>query len=104
MRPKKPLIICGDVNTAHQEIDLARPKENSKKTGFLPMEREWIDGFLAAGLIWSIFTQNNAQEITIFFLSCVTIAGIYGSYSTGKNKIFLIQSVPAIIGIILTLL
>lgn len=48
---KKPLIICGDVNTAHKEIDLARPKENSKKTGFLLMEREWIDGFLAAGFL-----------------------------------------------------
>lgn len=48
---EKPLIICGDVNTAHQEIDLARPKENEKNTGFLPMEREWIDRFLAAGFV-----------------------------------------------------
>ena len=48
---EKPLLICGDVNTAHQEIDLARPKENEKNTGFLPMERAWIDDFLAAGFI-----------------------------------------------------
>ena len=46
-----PLIIGGDVNTAHQEIDLARPKENSKVTGFLPMERDWIDRFLATGYL-----------------------------------------------------
>lgn len=45
------LIICGDVNTAHQEIDLARPKENRKNTGFLDMEREWISRLLAAGFI-----------------------------------------------------
>ena len=45
------LIICGDVNTAHREIDLARPKENEKNTGFLPDERAWIDRFLADGFI-----------------------------------------------------
>lgn len=39
----KSIIFCGDVNTAHEEIDLARPKENEKNTGFLPEERAWID-------------------------------------------------------------
>jgi exodeoxyribonuclease-3 len=37
------IIFCGDVNTAHKEIDLARPKENEDSTGFLPIERAWID-------------------------------------------------------------
>lgn len=37
------VIFCGDVNTAHTEIDLARPKENEENTGFLPIERAWID-------------------------------------------------------------
>ncbi|MDD4572294.1 MAG: exodeoxyribonuclease III [Clostridia bacterium] len=40
---KKNLLICGDVNTAHKEIDLARPKENRKVTGFLPIECAWLD-------------------------------------------------------------
>jgi exodeoxyribonuclease-3 len=44
-----PLIFLGDVNTAHMEIDLARPKENSKVSGFLPVEREWIDKVIARG-------------------------------------------------------
>jgi len=39
----KPVIFCGDVNTAHREIDIARPKENVKTSGFLPEERAWID-------------------------------------------------------------
>jgi exodeoxyribonuclease III len=39
----KKVIFCGDVNTSHKPIDLARPKENSTKTGFLPFEREWLD-------------------------------------------------------------
>jgi len=47
----KKLIICGDVNTAHKEIDLARPKENSKVSGFLPEERAWIDKFVGHGYV-----------------------------------------------------
>jgi exodeoxyribonuclease III len=39
----KKVIFCGDVNTCHKPIDLARPKENATKTGFLPFEREWLD-------------------------------------------------------------
>lgn len=37
------VIFCGDVNTAHEAIDLARPKENVENTGFLPIERAWLD-------------------------------------------------------------
>ncbi len=48
---KKPIIFCGDINTAHQEIDLARPKENSKHTGFLPIEREWLSKWIATGFL-----------------------------------------------------
>ncbi|GAB7016763.1 exodeoxyribonuclease III [Methanogenium cariaci] len=43
------VIICGDVNTAHTELDLARPKENAKVSGFLPEERAWIDRLIDAG-------------------------------------------------------
>lgn len=43
------IIFCGDVNTAHKPIDLARPKENEQVSGFLPIEREWIDRVIAAG-------------------------------------------------------
>jgi exodeoxyribonuclease III len=45
------IILCGDVNTAHRSIDLARPKENSDRTGFLPIERAWIDKLLGKGYI-----------------------------------------------------
>lgn len=47
----KKLIICGDINTAHTEIDIARPKENEKVSGFLPQERAWIDKLIAHGFI-----------------------------------------------------
>ncbi len=45
------VVVCGDVNTAHKEIDLARPKENRKVSGFLPQERQWIDRFLDSGFV-----------------------------------------------------
>ncbi|MEE4311587.1 MAG: exodeoxyribonuclease III [candidate division KSB1 bacterium] len=45
----KHVVMCGDVNTAHKEIDLARPKENRKTSGFLPGECAWMDAFVEAG-------------------------------------------------------
>ncbi|HCL57052.1 MAG TPA: exodeoxyribonuclease III [Spirochaetia bacterium] len=47
----KKIIICGDFNTAHREIDLENPKANEKYSGFLPIEREWIDRYLESGFI-----------------------------------------------------
>lgn len=53
-RKHKKVIFCGDVNTAHKEIDLSRPKENEKVSGFLPIEREWIDKVLEHGFFDSL--------------------------------------------------
>ena len=47
----KKLIITGDWNTSHQEIDLARPKTNHKNSGFMPIERQWMDRFARAGFV-----------------------------------------------------
>lgn len=47
----KKLIISGDYNTAHREIDLKNPKSNEKRSGFLPIERAWIDKFISHGYI-----------------------------------------------------
>ncbi len=47
----KGIIVCGDVNTAHKEIDLARPKANENTSGFLPKERKWIDSLISYGYI-----------------------------------------------------
>ncbi len=45
----KTVIACGDVNTAHTELDLARPKQNEDVTGFLPEERAWLTRFFTEG-------------------------------------------------------
>ncbi|MCR4274597.1 MAG: exodeoxyribonuclease III [Candidatus Campbellbacteria bacterium] len=47
----KKVIFCGDVNVAHEEIDIARPKENEGHVGFLPEERAWMDEVLSAGFV-----------------------------------------------------
>ena len=54
------IVICGDVNTAHKEIDLARPKENSKVSGFLPIERQWIDKLIENNFVdtFRLFDKN----------------------------------------------
>ena len=45
------VIFCGDLNVAHNEIDIARPKENANQIGFLPVERAWVDEVIEAGFI-----------------------------------------------------
>ena len=57
------IIVCGDVNTAHKAIDLARPKENAKISGFLPIEREWIDKLVERGYVdtFRMFNQEPGQ-------------------------------------------
>lgn len=47
----KAVIFCGDVNTAHREIDLARPRENAENSGFMPVERAWLDKITGQGWV-----------------------------------------------------
>ena len=76
-----------------------KSKAYAEETKVLAANQGLYNGFLTAGLIWSVITNN--KEIAIFFLVCVTIAGIYGSYSTKKIRLFYIQAVPAIITLLI---
>jgi len=59
-RKKKEIVVCGDVNTAHKEIDLARPKENAKSTGFLSIERAFLDKLVSKGYV-DTFREKNKE-------------------------------------------
>lgn len=72
-RAGRSVVICGDVNTAHREIDLANPKANAKNTGFLPEERAWVSRFLEHGYI-DIFRHLNPDA-----------AGAYSWWSNRKG-------------------
>lgn len=67
------VIICGDINTAHQEIDLTNARANENTTGFLPVERGWITRFIEAGYI-DIYRQRNPKEEKYTWWSYVTRA------------------------------
>lgn len=77
------------------------PKDLFPKTKAMAANQGLYNGFLAAGLLWSLTIRNPiwSQKIAIFFLSCVVIAGIYGALSVSK-KIFYVQGIPAILGIL----
>ncbi|MGZ5278630.1 MAG: DUF1304 domain-containing protein [Pseudobdellovibrionaceae bacterium] len=79
--------------------------EQAKASEKLAANQGLYNGFLAAGLIWGLLASvpEQAQDIQIFFLSCVVIAGLYGAYSVSR-KILYIQALPALLGLVLILL
>jgi len=72
------------------------------ETRSLAANQGLYNGFLSAGLIWGLVHTNHvfSQQLNLFFLVCVVIAGIFGALSVSK-KIFFIQALPAIIALIL---
>jgi putative membrane protein len=79
-----------------------KSKEFAEDTKVLAANQGLYNGFLSAGLIYSVIMEN--RNFAMFFLICVIIAGIYGAYSTKKMKLFLVQSIPAMLALILLLL
>lgn len=80
------------------------PPELFEPTKPMAANQGLYNGFLAAGLIWTYFISdaNWSDNIALFFLACVVVAGIYGALTITK-KIFFIQAMPALIGIVLIL-
>ena len=75
--------------------------EYFEKTKVLAANQGLYNGFLAAGLIWSLMINDVfwARNVALFFLGCVSLAGLYGGYSSSKRIIF-VQTIPAVIAII----
>ena len=80
--------------------------EMAKQTKVLAANQGLYNGFLAAGLMWSLylgFIGTEATHIKMFFLACVLVAGIYGA-ATANKRILYIQALPAAIGLLLLVL
>ncbi len=75
--------------------------EKAEITRVLAANQGLYNGFLAAGLVWSIVAQKT--DIALFFLGCIVVAALYGAYSVNK-RIFFVQGVPAIAAIAAVLL
>ena len=79
-------------------------KDKAEMTSVLAANQGLYNGFLAMGLIMSqLFSSPTLRfSFQVYFLACIVVAGIYGAYSVGR-RIFFIQALPAIIGIILVI-
>lgn len=77
------------------------PEDLFEKTKVLAANQGLYNGFLAAGLLWSLAISDPiwSENVALFFLICVFVAGIYGA-ATASKRIFYVQSVPAILGIL----
>ncbi len=78
------------------------PKDMFEPTKVLAANQGLYNGFLAAGLIWSLFISDGEwqRNVALCFLIFVAVAGIYGA-ATASKKIFFVQALPALIGIVL---
>ena len=77
--------------------------EQAEQTKVLAANQGLYNGFLAAGLIWSLLAPAAyARELALFFLACVLVAGLYGG-ATANKRIWLLQALPAAIALIVLL-
>lgn len=78
------------------------PKNLFEPTKTLAANQGLYNGFLAAGLIWSLCISDPqwSQHTAAFFLSCIAVAGAYGAYSAQRSILF-IQTIPALLALIL---
>ena len=81
------------------------PADLFEKTKSMAANQGLYNGFLAAGLIWSLLIKDTVWQTNIacFFLGCVIVAGIFGAV-TAQKSIFYVQAMPAILALILVLL
>jgi putative membrane protein len=87
--------------TRGKKVFKSLPEHLFEPTKTLAANQGLYNGFLSAGLIWSLICQN--QGNAYFFLGCVAVAGIYGGF-TATRRIFFVQAVPALLGILALLL
>ena len=86
-------------NTPRGRKAFGMTPEFAQQTKVLAANQGLYNGFLAAGLFWGLYLGAVGFQVKMFFLICVTIAGLYGAATVGR-KILFIQTVPAVIAMI----
>ncbi|HVF19921.1 MAG TPA: DUF1304 domain-containing protein [Mycobacteriales bacterium] len=77
--------------------------EQAEATATLAANQGLYNGFLAAGLVWALLaSEKMGEHAALFFLGCVTVAGVYGAATVNKRILF-VQALPAVVGIVLVL-
>lgn len=91
--------------TTGRKIFRSLPKDIFPKTKSMAANQGLYNGFLVAGLLWPLFISDPewSRNILLFFLGCVSAAGLYGGMTVDK-KIFFVQALPALVTIVLVLL
>lgn len=77
--------------------------EFAEQTAVLAANQGLYNGFLAAGLVWSLTRKEDGCPLRVFFLGCIIVAGVFGAV-TAKPSILYVQAVPALIALVATLL
>jgi putative membrane protein len=78
-------------------------EEFAKQSKVLAANQGLYNGFLAAGLAWGLWLGASGRPVTLFFLGCILVAGVFGGL-TATRKVLWIQALPALLGIVLVLL
>ena len=90
-----------NTKTGHKAFNLT--PDFARETRVLAANQGLYNGFLAAGLLWSLWLGANGIQVAIFFLTCVLIAGLFGA-ATASRKILYVQAIPALAALLALLI
>lgn len=90
-------------DTAYGRRVFRQSPEQAASSKVLAANQGLYNGFLAAGLVWSLLMGPAGRSVQVFFLGCVVVAGVYGGF-TATRKAFSVQALPALVALVLVLL
>ncbi len=77
--------------------------ERAEASKVLAANQGLYNGFLAAGLVWSLNFATGGRAVAVFFLACVIVAGVFGAV-TASRKILFVQAVPGVVALVVVLM
>lgn len=90
-------------NTSKGRRIFGTTEEFAAASKVLAANQGLYNGFLAAGLVWGALLSTGGRQITVFFLCCVVVAGVFGA-ATANKRILYVQAIPGAVALALTLL